>query len=80
MPDIKAMAVECGAFTDVILRGRHDGVLFTPLELEKFAQLVAMECAEICESEPERQRNDGVYAADQKACASAIRARFGLEG
>ena len=27
-----------------------------------------------CENEPERQRDDGVYAADQVACVEAIRA------
>jgi hypothetical protein len=30
-------------------------------------------CAKICESEPERQRADGVWACDQQACAEAIR-------
>lgn len=32
------------------------------------------EDAKICESEPMRQRGDGVFACDQKACAEAIRA------
>jgi len=30
--------------------------------------------AQKCDSAPERQRGDGVYAADQAACAKAIRA------
>lgn len=32
------------------------------------------EAARVCESEPERRRGDGVWAADQTACAQAVRA------
>lgn len=41
-----------------------------------YTRLVAEDCARVCESEPERQRGDGVYASDQVACAQAIRARY----
>jgi hypothetical protein len=48
-------------------------------ELTRFAEIVAQhergENAKLCESEPERQRGDGVWVCDQKACAEAIRAR-----
>lgn len=48
---------------------------------ERFASLIRSaaldEAAGVCESEPERQRGDGVWAADQQACASAIRALKG---
>lgn len=45
---------------------------------ERFAAAIRAatkeEDARICESEPERQRGDGVWSCDQKACAEAIRA------
>ena len=34
------MAREVNAVFDVMAMGRHDGILFTPLELEAFAELV----------------------------------------
>ena len=39
--DIIKWAREAGGVVDVLAMGRHDGVLFTPLELERFAALVA---------------------------------------
>jgi len=39
--NIKELAEQVGGVFDVLALGRHDGVLFTPLELEKFADLVA---------------------------------------
>lgn len=32
-------------------------------------------CAQICESEPERQDGGGIYRVDHLSCANAIRAR-----
>ena len=55
-----------------------DYIDLTP-NLARFAQIVAEDCARVCDSEPERQRGDGVYAADQGACAQAIRARYSLK-
>ena len=45
---IKLLAEQVGAVQNVLAMGRHDGVLFTETELEKFAELIVRECAEIC--------------------------------
>lgn len=74
---IKALAVEAGAVFDVLAMGRHDGVLFTPLELERFAQAVARECAKLADDKALEIR---LYCneAHVVAVGAAIRARFGL--
>lgn len=44
------LAREVNAVFDVMAMGRHDGILFTPLELERFAELVrADERGRMCE-------------------------------
>ena len=45
---ITLLAEQVGAVQNVLAMGRHDGVLFTETELEKFAELIVRECAEIC--------------------------------
>ena len=42
---IEKLAKQVGAVRSVSAIGRHDGVLFTETELEKFAQLIVKECA-----------------------------------
>lgn len=42
---IKELSREVGAVYDVLLMGRHDGVLFTEYELSLFADLIVKECA-----------------------------------
>jgi hypothetical protein len=44
---IKELAEQVGAVQNVLAMGRHDGVLFTETELEKFALLIARECRDI---------------------------------
>jgi hypothetical protein len=44
---IQELAEQVGAVRNVLAMGRHDGVLFTEFELEKFAELIIKECAEI---------------------------------
>jgi len=44
---IQELAEQVGAVRNVLAMGRHDGVLFTEFELEKFAELIVKECAEI---------------------------------
>ena len=34
------IARNCGAFTDALYAGRHSNIVFTPIELEQFAQRV----------------------------------------
>jgi hypothetical protein len=41
---IKQFAEQVGAVRNVLAMGRHDGVLFTEFELEKFAELIVREC------------------------------------
>ena len=41
---IKELADQVGAVLNVLAMGRHDGVLFTETELEKFAELIIREC------------------------------------
>ena len=45
---IKELADQVGAVHNVLAMGRHDGVLFTETELEKFAELIVKECALLC--------------------------------
>ena len=69
---IKKLAVESGAAFDVLAMGRSDGVLFTPVELERFAQAVARECAKLAD--------DSDYGPIPHNIGGQIRARYGLEG
>ena len=41
---IRQLAEQVGAVRNVLAMGRHDGVLFTEFELEKFAELIVREC------------------------------------
>lgn len=41
---IRELAEQVGAVRNVLAMGRHDGVLFTEYELEKFAELIVREC------------------------------------
>jgi len=43
---IKELAEQVGAVRNVLAMGRHDGVLFTEFELEKFAELIVKDCIE----------------------------------
>ena len=42
------LSKQVGAVQNVLAMGRHDGVLFTKTELEKFAELVAAQEREKC--------------------------------
>jgi hypothetical protein len=44
---IKQLAEQVGAVRNVLAMGRHDGVLFTEFELEKFAELIVRECIDV---------------------------------
>jgi hypothetical protein len=43
---IRQLAEQVGAVQNVLAMGRHDGVLFTETELEKFALLIVQRCIE----------------------------------
>ena len=63
---IRQLAEQVGAVQNVLAMGRHDGVLFTETELEKFAKLVAAhereECARIAELAEPYQTADLIRA------------------
>jgi electron transfer flavoprotein alpha/beta subunit len=40
---IQQLAEQVGAVQNVLAMGRHDGVLFTETELEKFSQLIVQD-------------------------------------
>jgi hypothetical protein len=44
---ILELAQQVGAVRNVLAMGRHDGVLFTETELERFAQLIVEECIRV---------------------------------
>jgi hypothetical protein len=44
---IEKLAQQVGAVRNVLAMGRHDGVLFTETELERFAQLIVEECIRV---------------------------------
>jgi hypothetical protein len=46
---IEQLAEQVGAVRNVLAMGRHDGVLFTEFELEKFAELIVRECIAKCD-------------------------------
>jgi hypothetical protein len=72
---IKELATEVNAVFDVNAMGRHDGVLFTESELERFAQLIIKEV--ISEFYDEIQYNfSSGYA---KEITDDVKQRFGVE-
>ena len=44
---IRELAEQVCAVQNVLAMGRHDGVLFTETELEKFAELIVRECMKL---------------------------------
>ena len=58
---IKELAVQVGAVQNVLAMGRHDGVLFTETELEKFAELIIRECADIATINSNQWHGAGSY-------------------
>lgn len=68
------LAEQVGAVQNVLAMGRHDGVLFTETELEKFSELVEAAaradereaCAKVC---------DGLHRDWKWRAAESIRAR-----
>jgi len=52
---ILRIARESGAAFDLLAMGRHDGVLFTAFELERFAAALLTNSAESCAEVPEPQ-------------------------
>jgi hypothetical protein len=81
---IEKLAEQVGAVQNVLAMGRHDGVLFTETELEKFAELIVRECVGLALDEKQRYRN--ISHRDMSECAVAmdnyqllLKEHFGVE-
>ena len=70
---IKLLAEQVGAVQNVLAMGRHDGVLFTETELEKFAELIIQECTEVT-ADWYKNHNQYHMPPDEH-----IKAHFGVE-
>jgi hypothetical protein len=70
---IKQLAEQVGAVRNVLAMGRHDGVLFTEFELEKFAELIVRECADIV------KETRWMIQPSQEQIARSIKQHFGVE-
>jgi hypothetical protein len=77
--NLQEIVEQVGGVFDVLALGRHDGVLFTRTELERFAELVAAhereECAQVCEDAKQEYNGIGHEREFKYTCAEAIRAR-----
>ena len=74
---IKLLAEQVGAVQNVLAMGRHDGVLFTETELEKFAELIVQECAQV--SEDDITDGDACCTNTADRIARQIKKHFGVE-
>jgi hypothetical protein len=70
---IKLLAEQVGAVQNVLAMGRHDGVLFTETELEKFAELIVKECAVVAHNTAEGETTYGWMVGNK------IKEHFGVE-
>ena len=70
---IRQLAEQVGAVQNVLAMGRHDGVLFTETELEKFAELIIQECTEVT-ADWYKNHNQYHMPPDEH-----IKAHFGVE-
>jgi len=72
---IKQFAIDCAGQKEWDFPKDPKSYTFTPEELEKFAELIVRECAQVCRDQP------NVYAlkADRDNCAIAIEQHFGVE-
>jgi hypothetical protein len=69
---IRELAEQVGAVRNVLAMGRHDGVLFTEFELEKFAELIVRECAGLVEDHYDDGDNNSL-------AGHKIRKHFGVK-
>jgi len=69
---IRELAEQVGAVRNVLAMGRHDGVLFTEYELEKFAELIVRECSKYIEDKFD-------FCGDELIIAEKLKEHFGVE-
>ena len=75
---IRQLAEQVGAVQNVLAMGRHDGVLFTETELEKFAELIVRECANHCDLLLDHKISSE-WSRGTHDCSRAIKKHFGVE-
>ena len=75
---IRQLAEQVGAVQNVLAMGRHDGVLFTETELEKFAELIVRECANHCDLLLDHKISSE-WSRGTHDCSRAIKQHFGVE-
>jgi hypothetical protein len=80
---IRQLAEQVGAVRNVLAMGRHDGVLFTEYELEKFAELIVKECVHVAVFKDDGMISTadvaGYMAAGRASAAKIIKEHFGVE-
>ena len=84
---IQELAEQVGAVQNVLAMGRHDGVLFTETELEKFAELIVRECVNVLDTAHEDARLKSNFDESLllllkcfgKGHATYLREHFGVE-
>ena len=72
---IQKLAEQVGAVQNVLAMGRHDGVLFTETELEKFAELIVRECAKVILETPV----DYMETDTMHRIRDSVKEHFGVE-
>ena len=73
---IRQLAEQVGAVQNVLAMGRHDGVLFTVFELEKFAELIVAECISTLEEKIYRSID---HEGDEIWIDLILKEHFGVE-
>jgi hypothetical protein len=77
---IKELAEQVGAVQNVLAMGRHDGVLFTETELEKFAELIVKECVSFIAKRQNQAIDDGCNVDEAVSMAMMdLLEHFGVE-
>jgi hypothetical protein len=62
---IRELAEQVGAVQNVLAMGRHDGVLFTETELERFVGLIVRECALQCQHNGDMDRIEKHFGVEE---------------
>jgi len=70
---IEKLALESGAWHQVY--GNRNFMIDEHFDIEKFAELIVRECAQVCRDQP----NHYALKTDRDNCAVAIEQHFGVE-
>ena len=70
--DVEELARSVGAVFDVIANGRHDGIVFTPLELANYTGIVLEKAADQFELQPHVEMFRPSVAEELRAMSAAL--------